>query len=404
MFAKKSKVSTKEIVKNEVTIPIYPALYIFNNNNKVYEWNIEIKLKEPNIYTIITKHGEKDGKMVSHEKDITEGKVKRSVLEQAILDANRKWLNKKEKELYVEVLENNTSKSEVVRPMLANTFSFNDYLKKSRAFKISFPAYIQKKYDGIRCIAYLKNDNVLLESRKGIPFQNFGILKNELKSILKKMPSDFYFDGELFTDKLNFEVISGLIRLHEDKVKPEDIELINKIEYHIYDFIDMSQKNLPYINRLQYLTQILDENTFKNSLCKKVDTILIDKLEDVKTYHQKFIEEGYEGLMLRDLNGPYEINKRSKYLQKYKEFFEEEFDIIGFSEGTGDEKGCVIWECITNQNKTFNVRPVGTFQSRQVLFQNATQYIGKKLTVKFQEYTLDQTPRFGVGKCIRDFE
>jgi DNA ligase-1 len=404
MSIKKSKVSTKEIVKNEVTIPIYPPLYIFNNNNKVYEWNIEIKLKEPNIYTIITKHGEKDGKMVSHEKDITEGKVKRSVLEQAILDANRKWLNKKDKELYVEVLENNTSKSEVVRPMLANTFSFNDYLKKSRAFKISFPAYIQRKYDGIRCIAYLKNDNVLLESRKGIPFQNFGMLKNELKSILKKMPSDFYFDGELFTDKLNFEVISGLIRLHEDKVKPEDIELINKIEYHIYDFIDMSQKNLPYINRLQYLTQILDENTFKNSLCKKVDTILIDKLEDVKTYHQKFIEEGYEGLMLRDLNGPYEINKRSKYLQKYKEFFEEEFDIIGFSEGTGDEKGCVIWECITNQNKTFNVRPVGTFQSRQVLFQNATQYIGKKLTVKFQEYTLDQTPRFGVGKCIRDFE
>lgn len=394
--------SAKEVETTK--IPVYPPLFIFNNNNKVYEWNIEIVLKqgETSIYTVITKHGEKGGKMVSHEKDITEGKVKRSVLEQAILDTNRKWLNKKEKELYVEVLNNTTEKSEVVRPMLANTFSFADYEKKTRAFKISFPAYIQRKYDGIRCIAYLKDNNVILESRKGISFQNFSLLKDELKSLLKHMPPHFFLDGELYTNKLNFEVISGLIRLHEDKVTPKDIELINKIEYHIYDFIDMNQKELLYFTRLQYLTTFLNENTDENSLCKKVDTILIDKVDDVKTYHQKFIEDGYEGLMIRDKNGPYEINKRSKYLQKYKEFFEDEFKIVGFTQGTGDELGCVIWECITNENKKFNVRPVGTFESRKVLFKNAEQYMEKKLTVKFQEYTADKTPRFGIGKAIRD--
>jgi DNA ligase-1 len=53
---------------------------------------------------------------------------------------------------------------------------------------------------------------------------------------------------------------------------------------------------------------------------KLVDTIEVDKLEDVKKYHDKFVADGYEGLMVRDKDGPYEVQKRSKYLQKYKEF------------------------------------------------------------------------------------
>ena len=382
------------------SIPIFPTLYIFNNNNKIYQWSIEIKPKD-DIYTIVTKHGEKDGKLVIHEKDITEGKVKRSVLEQAIQDAKRKWENKKEKELYVETLENSTSKSVVVRPMLANTFSHDVYNGSSRAFKISFPAFIQKKYDGIRCISYIKDGIVILESRKGIPFQNFTLLKEELKELFTHMPPDFYFDGELYTNKLDFETISGLIRLHEKKIKPEDIELINKIEYHIYDFIDMNQKELSYHLRHEYITTFLNENTTSNSLCKNVETIKIDKLEDIKVYHDKFVQEGYEGIMIRDMNGPYEVNKRSKYLQKFKEFMEDEFKIVGFHEGTGDEKGSIVWNCITKDGKTFAVRPKGTFESRQKLFNDGNQYIGKLLTVIFQEYSSENIPRFPVGKGIR---
>jgi DNA ligase-1 len=382
-------------------IPVFPKLYKFNNNNKIYEWCIEIQQKDK-IYTVVTSHGEKDGKKVIHEKDILEGKVKRTVLEQAILDAKHKWDNKKDKELYVEKLENSTSKSLIVRPMLANTFSFDVYKEKSRAFKISFPAFIQRKYDGIRCIAYIKDNNIILESRKGIPFQNFTKLKEELYTLFEHMPPNFYFDGELYTDKLDFEIISGLIRLHEKKIKKEDIELINKIEYHVYDFIDLNQADLIYNVRHEYLEDFLNKNTDTNSLCKIVETIKIDKLEDIKTYHNEFVQAGYEGIMIRDMNGIYETNKRSKYLQKFKEFMEEEFVIIGFHEGTGDEKNAIIWDCITKDDKKFAVRPKGTFESRQKLFLEGNKYIGKNLTVIFQEYSSDNVPRFPVGKGIRD--
>ena len=385
-------------------IPTYPPLYIYNNNNKIYQWNIEIVPNE-DYYTIVTSHGEKDGKMVVHKKDIKEGKVKRSVLEQTIQEAKKKWENKKEKELYIEKIPSQCAKSKsiIVRPMLANTFSFDLYKEgKSRAFKIEFPAYVQRKYDGIRCVSYMKNGEVVIESRKGIPFQNFLKLKAELEGLFSHMPPNFYFDGELYTDKLEFEVISGLIRLHENKIKPSDIELIDKIEYHIYDFYDANQSELPYHVRHDNLQSFLKANSKSISLCKEVDTILVNKLEDVKTYHDRFVQEGYEGIMVRDKNGTYETNKRSKYLQKFKEFMEDEFLIIGFHEGTGDEKGAIIWDCKTKDDKPFAVRPKGTFETRQKLFTEGNKYIGKNITVIFQEYSAEGIPRFPVGKGIRD--
>ena len=81
----------------------------------------------------------------------------------------------------------------------------------------------------------------------------------------------------------------------------------------------------------------------------------------------------------------------------------EEFKIIGFHEGKGDEKGLVIWDCTTNkEEKPFSVRPKGTAEQRKDLYDNGKKYIGKKLTVIFQEYHESGIPRFPVGKAIRE--
>ena len=385
-------------------IPNFPTLYNFKNK-KIYKWSIKIE-KHGSIYKIITEHGQVDGKIVSHEKEITAGKAKRTILQQATLDAQSKWNDKKLKELYVEDIKNATvqeTKNIIVRPMLAQKFTFDAYKKNGRAFKISFPTFIQKKYDGIRCISYLKNDKVVLESRKGIEFDNFTVLKEQLFNIFKDKPSNFYLDGELYSEIVDFQTVSGLIRLSEKKATPEEIKEINKIEYHIYDCIDLNNLSISYSERYKNLLDIVKKiKSQKGNLVKLVDTIEVDKLEDIKKYHDKFVADGYEGLMVRDKDGPYEIQKRSKYLQKYKEFMEEEYKIIGFHEGSGDEKGAIVWDCITGDGKAFAVRPKGTFESRQKLFDEGDKYIGKKLTVIFQELSSDGIPRFPVGKAIRD--
>jgi ATP-dependent DNA ligase len=385
-----------------MAIPNYPKLYNLQGNNKIYEWSIKIEKTSDSFgYLIITSHGQTNGKQIVHTNEIKEGKAKRTSLEQAILESNRKWENKKTKELYCVDINNinnsNNSVEMIVRPMLANKFIFELYKNNSKAFKIQLPAFVQKKYDGIRCLSYIKNGKVILESRKGVEFENFEILKSQLKKLLEKFPENFYLDGELYTQQLDFEVISGLVRMSEKKCSLEDKVMINEIEYHIYDIFDTNQPELTYQDRYLILKNMIFE-----PLCKKVETFIAKELFEIKDMHDAFVQDGFEGIMVRDMNGKYEPNKRSKYLQKYKVFMEEEFEIIGFHEGSGDEKGAIVWECKTHDNKSFAVRPKGTFEFRKKLFDNGSTYIGKMLTVIFQEYSSDNVPRFPVGKALRD--
>ena len=68
------------------------------------------------------------------------------------------------------------------------------------------------------------------------------------------------------------------------------------------------------------------------------------------------------------------------------------------------DKGCVIWECKTENDQRFSVRPRGTVLERQGYFQNGDDWIGSKLTVRYQELTDDGIPRFPVGITIRNYE
>ena len=78
--------------------------------------------------------------------------------------------------------------------------------------------------------------------------------------------------------------------------------------------------------------------------------------------------------------------------------------MTGFTQGDGQDMGCVIWMCKTPTGAGFYVRPRGTRASRAEQFGKGTQYIGRKLTVRYQELTEGGIPRFPVGIAFRDYE
>ena len=87
--------------------------------------------------------------------------------------------------------------------------------------------------------------------------------------------------------------------------------------------------------------------------------------------------------------------------------FDDEFEIVDFKEGKGNDKGTIIFKCKTNaggEDKFFEVRPRGTREERKEMFENGKDYIGKKITVKYFELTDENIPRFPVGIAIRDYE
>jgi len=107
--------------------------------------------------------------------------------------------------------------------------------------------------------------------------------------------------------------------------------------------------------------------------------------------------------MIRDASSTYEIGKRSNYLLKYKAFQTEEYEIVDVKEGTGREKGAAIWVCKVGEHQ-FSAKPEGTLEVRKKYLQEKEKYIGKQLTVRYQNLTALGVPRFPVGVAVRDYE
>ena len=359
-------------------------------NGKIYEWQVKINKINDEHYEILTLNGYSDGKKAEHKVDIKKGKAGRTVLEQAILETQSKF-NKKEKE-YSTI---------IFKPMLADKVKVDLYTgkSKSRAFRIEFPAYVQPKLDGLRGITYLKDNEICIQSRAGNIFENFNLLKNQLKNIFKILGEDVYLDGELFTDEFSFQELSGLVRITEEKATEKDLNKIDKIRYNVFDIYFMNTPDMPFKERFEKLQQLMKIKDI--NLINLVETTLVSDFKKADEMHDMYVSRGGEGLMIRDINSIYEPNKRSKYLQKYKKFDEDEYKIVGFKDSER-EKGLVIWVCEVKKGIEFDVVPIGSNEERKELFKNAEQYIGKLLTVQFLGLTDDGKPKIAKGKDIRD--
>jgi DNA ligase-1 len=126
-------------------------------------------------------------------------------------------------------------------------------------------------------------------------------------------------------------------------------------------------------------------------------------LEDaaaVKHYHDLFVAMGYEGIMIRNLEGLYESGKRSADLQKYKEFLDAEFLILRVSK---DKDGRAVYELKNDVNDEEFSCVIGSHKQR--LKDVSGLNVGKYMTVKFQaRYDGTELPQFPTGVAIRDYE
>ena len=119
---------------------------------------------------------------------------------------------------------------------------------------------------------------------------------------------------------------------------------------------------------------------------KICDLKIVNNFNELQQAHTKYVEDGYEGLIIRTMKGIYQPDHRGSSLLKFKSFKDDEFEIVDFKEGKGNDKGTVIFKCKTNaggEDKFFEVRPRGTREERKEMFENGKDYIGKKITVKY---------------------
>ena len=377
-----------------------PTLYQKKATGKIKKWTIKVIENSTGNIILRTVYGEVDGKMVTADKQINITRANRDRLAQGKFEAKQKWDKKTNKEGYIENKDAALT-TITIRPMLApgKIYVISDNPDKE---SIKFPCYADAKADGNRALMHCVDEEIMIQSRSGTNINNFDHIRGEMENFLAGTPESLYIDGELYTHDLPFNVINGLAN-KKSGISGDDLKQMEKIKYYIFDCFDIKNLDVPFKDRRLLIEKLFKGKKFKHLLM--IPSKLIYHPNEIKPLHDKFVKEGFEGLMLKNLDAPYELNKRSRHMRKYKEFLDEEFKIIGFHEGEGSDAGTVIWECQTNKKpySTFAVRPKGDVAYRKQLFQDAEKHVGKWLTVKFQEYTDDKhgIPRFPVGKDFR---
>ena len=187
----------------------FPTLHGDSANGKTKVWSIQVT-EENGRGIIQTTRGFLGGKMQVNKKVISEGKNvgkknETTPFQQAVLESQSAWTKMKENGYYLQqqglqqqqpnpIVSNKKEIDEKAPlPMLAH-----DYNKRGKSAK--FPCFVQPKLDGVRAVG---SNGLFSRARK--PFAHLTHIVNEL-------PSGIILDGELYTNKLTFQEIVGLVK------------------------------------------------------------------------------------------------------------------------------------------------------------------------------------------------
>lgn len=397
-----------------MTIRTFPTLYKLADSGAVIEWDIVVRAVDDSISqpaVIVTRWGQEGGKTQETQDVVSEGKNvgkknETSPLKQALGEAQSKWTKQQTKSRYVLTREAALAgeRSELVAGGYDCMTAFG-IEKKPKALK--YPCAIQRKYDGHRVLAIIDDGVCTLWSRSRKPITGVPHINRALE---KMYPTGHHeVDGEGYTMKLTFEEISSYLRSVEPKPGYE------VIEYHIYD---LHVEDVAFSERWGMLENVLHSAQFPLFLAP---TYIVDNAEKMEAFKKQFIEAGYEGAMARNLDGLY-VGKRSTDLLKLKMFEDDEFKVVAITHSTRsvfieneagqqEEKKMVyvMLECAL-PGKLSPPGATGTFTttfnapqaSQQEIAANPEKYIGRIVTVKYQNYTDDKKPR--IPKGLRWYE
>jgi ATP-dependent DNA ligase len=339
-------------------------------------WSILLKVDEFGRGYLWTKYGKIDGKIItSTPREITyKSELSQDSMYKKIYKlAETKWKNKQILGFKTDVGNINHHKNiskdshKTILPMTA--YNYRKY-----SHKITFPAYVQVKYDGYRAILDLNTAKFI--SRRGKSFINLKHLIKEIGQLNMNMnkSSGLYLDGELV-------LRSGLHNLKKAISKSNNNNNKELIEYYVFDLLDTNKMDLSFHDRFNRLKTIFQNHHFK--YIKLAETHLVKSDKDILSYLSKFLKEGHEGLIVRNINGIYKLGSKSMNVQKLIETKLGKFKIVGFKEGT---KKQVIWQLkCQKSDDTFWAIPIGDNEFRQKLLKDAKEYIGKLVDVKYFE-------------------
>ena len=271
-------------------------------------------------------------------------------------------------------------------PMLAKT------LENRNKQLLGQVCLMQPKLDGYRCVASIGG----LHSRQGKPWF-LPHISEALKPWFDEDP-DLILDGELYGHEYHrdFNTLGSLIKKGENRDDRERAMVNRFVQYHIYDLPSHPggfKERIGTLHTLYGYGKGVDDPLYDGPI-RMVETRAISTQGSIDELYAGFMEQGYEGAMVR-IDLPYECGKRSKSLLKLKDFQDAEFELVDVQEGEGNWAGCAktaVIRLANGQTQSSGMRGSKEFLAQLLLeWRKYTQ-----VTVRYQNITPDGFLRFPI--------
>lgn len=396
-----------------------------SSTGKFRFWTIECdeQYYDGEGYRIERKYGQINGKETCGPIiNVAHGKAKRTTWEQLELQFNSEAKKQKDKgykevdkhpneyteaelqEIYGDVKMREGS---TVKPMLAKQ---EKDIKNRKIFDKEW--YISRKVNGVRCLIYYDGKEVRTASRGATNYDIaiIHIIQHPLIEQFFKNHPEAILDGEIYQHRpgvMTLNKISGICRTQSTVNDGKDLE------FYWYDIVDLNKSFSDRWQLMQEWSKELQLNEFEPYRELNEETLHIQFLpqqrvsgfDNMKKLHDEWVQDGWEGAVIRNLDSVYKPGSRGNDWIKIKVYLEAEYPIIGLSEGLREEDMCFILE--TPNGQQFNCKPMGTREDKQWYREHIDELIGKNLTIKYFEMSgVDgsEVPQQPVGLAIRDYE
>lgn len=272
--------------------------------------------------------------------------------------------------------------------------------------KVRFPVLVSPKLDGIRA--------VVLEGR---------LLSRRLKLIPNRWvqarfggPEYEGLDGELIFGP---PIAKNVFNATQSAVMSEDDR--PDVTYYVFDYVNVGYT---YQQRLAIITA----KCRKLEHVKLVQQVQVEDLEELMRVWGEFVTRGYEGAIMRSLDGRYKYGRSTaneQYLMKLKHFVDDEAVVVGYEELMHNDNPQKRNELGLNKrsNHKANMRPGGTLgalivenkfgrfnigsgfdqETRDNLWKIRDRLKGKIVTFKYMSYGMKDVPRTPIYKGFRDW-
>jgi DNA ligase-1 len=261
--------------------------------------------------------------------------------------------------------------------------------------KVIGKKYIEVKLDGVRVLTVVyPNGQVDQFSRNGKELVNFEHIKNQISKIANQFTEPMVLDGEVMS--------SSFQDLMKQVHRKSDVEA-NDAVLHLFDIIPLKNfeqggwdKGQEERSELVYKWHKTNKGALLNVAVVGHELVDLDTNEGKKRFkeiNQLAIDGGYEGIMIKDPNAPYECKRTASWL-KLKPFIEVSLTVIAVEEGTGKnigKLGALVCEGVDDGRRILvNVGSGFSDDDRSVYWANRKEVVGKIVEVRADAITQNQ--------------